>query len=392
MSLHRLWPAEASDTAYDEDSAKSGRSTTTVPTKSCKLKDSQRRMSHVIPKASTMSGCSNAVPVSRIASFDSSQRRMSHVIPSASTTSGRRTAVPEFCMTSVDSQERMTRVTSIESTTSGQSTVPVSRTTSFDSQSLAGEDLQELQPLYRLARVATPQSSELESAGWDTSPSSPQNELLQTETELMTSKLIQYYRHHLLSLAVTTPILKLQRMMNFRLQRALETWRAHCVQHKFSMCSTNVQRVINSTLTGALRTWKQRTVDPLALERRRMKLLQEKAIQHLLDRQLTKHLAAWQALKKQVKGTRLSLQDRRGNSWALLNPDPVLAWNKRLPRHQSSQLRQDIVSAKRSQQNLHTRCSAPTLGSEAGPDFIRSIFARIQKSRNPCQVLVCFCL
>jgi len=380
-------------------------------------------MSHIIPNALTISGCSNAVPVSRIASFDSSQRRMLLVVPSASitsgsstavpvsrttsfnsslrctsrvpssssTTSGRSTAVPEFCMTSVDSQQRMTRVTSIESTASGQSTLPVSRTTSVDSLSLAGKDLQELQPLYTLARVATPQSSELESAGRDTSPSSPQNELLQTETEMMTSKLVQYCRHHLLSLTVTSPILKLQRMMNFRLQRALETWRVHCVQQKFSMCSTDVRRVINSTLTGALQTWKQRTIDPLALERRRMKWLQKKAIQHLLDRQLIKHFAAWQALKKQVKGSRLSLQDGRGNSWALLNPDPVLPWNKRLPRHQTSQLRQDVVSIKRSQQNLHTRCSeCPTLDSKAGPDLIRSIFARIQKSRNPCQVLVCF--
>jgi len=73
-----------------------------------------------------------------------------------------------------------------------------------------------------------------------------------------------------------------------------------------------------------------------------MKLLQEKAIHHLLDRQLTKHFAAWQALKQQVKGSRLS-QDRRGNSWALLNPDPVLAWKQRLPRHQSSQLRHDVL-------------------------------------------------
>jgi len=350
--------------------------------------------SQVIPNASTTSGRSTVL-VSRTTSLDSS-RRISHVTSNASTTSGRITAVPMMSTTSFDPPERMTRVTSNESTTSGRSTVPVSCTTSFDShESLASEDLQELQPLYRLVRVATPQTLELESAGRDTSPTSLRNEHPETEAEQMTSKLIRYYSHHLLSLTVTTPILKLQRMMNFRLQRALETWRARCVQHKFSMCSTDVQRVMNSTLAGALRTWKQRTAGPGALERRRMKLLQEKGIEHLLDRQLKKHFVAWQAQKKQVNCSRLHdplrcLQDRRRNSLASLKPGPELAWNKRLSRHQLSQLVQDVVP--RSQQHLQTRCSAPTLGSETGPDFIRGIFARIQKSRNAYQVLIIKCL
>jgi len=375
LALQGPLPTEASDTAgYDEDSAKLGRSTAPVSGTSCEPEagrscdpsDSEGRVLRVTSTAwKTLQR--SRMKVSRTTSLDSHQR-ISHLTSYASITSGRRGAVPVSRTRSADSE-------------------------SFDSQeSPASEKFsrQIAHSLYSLDKVATPPSSELGSVGRGASPTNSRNELPQNEAELMTSKLIRHYSHHLLSLIVTTPNLReLQRLMNLTVARAIKTWRMHSMRNKFCMCSTDVQRVMNSTLAGAFRTWKRRTADTEALERRRIKVLEVNAVEHLHTKKLSLHFAAWQGLKKQVQDMS-QLQDsdrlqggfqdgRRGRARALIKPSPGLAGKKGLATLQSREGRPAISKTS----------SAPVLDSETGHDFIRNIFSRIHKSRNAYQVLVC---
>jgi len=129
-----------------------------------------------------------------------------------------------------------------------------------------------------------------------------------------------------------------------------------------------MKQMMNRRLSRALLTWKQRTTQLDAAERRRMKTIFAKALQFLGSNQLKRSFVVWKTVKVQDKGSHLhdQLQDRH-TTRRTVSQESTIAWKKRL--------------------------SAPewsiTPASNSPEANLRSAFARIHKSRNAYQVIVC---
>jgi len=143
-------------------------------------------------------------------------------------------------------------------------------------------------------------------------------------------------------------------------------------ENKFGSCSTEMKRMMNRTLSCALITWKQRTTELDASEWRRMQLIYVKALHFLRSTQLQRSFLAWKGIKMLDKGSRLQdrLQDRHALTGRL----------RKMP------VGQDPTIACR----LKGQLSAPewliTPVSNSPKAKLRSVFARIHKSRNAYQV------
>ena len=140
-------------------------------------------------------------------------------------------------------------------------------------------------------------------------------------------------------------------------------------ENRFSCCSTEMKQMMNRTLSRALLTWKQRTTELDVSEWRRIKVILAKALQSFGSNQLKRPFVAWKTFKMQDKGSRLQdqLQDQHVSRRTRVSRDPTIAWKKQLSVREWS--------------------ITPVSNSPAAN--LRTAFARIHKSRNAYQVIVC---